>query len=149
MQTRLTNLFARMEEYRKAGKVFPAGLAYQALTCDVITCYSFGTSTDYINLPDWNAPYFEAVQKNFEMSHTFKHVRFLGPLMSSLPVPVTKFLMPALKSLFDLQGVCCLKHVHKPGLMEPPGMGTTNRRNAPRGSRKIQHRCRLPRTPVR
>ena len=98
-----------MDEYKQSGRIFSASLAYQAVTCDVITKYSFGTSTDYVKMADWNKPYFDAVAENFEMAHYFIHLGWLGPLMDSMPDAIKAGIFPGLKSLFNLQKVSSLR----------------------------------------
>lgn len=101
----LATLLDRFESARKSGEVLELGIVYRALTSDIITQYSFGKSTDYLDLPDFNAPFYRSVMSVFECVPLLHHVSWLGPLMNSLPTEVVLKLMPALGSVHVLQKV--------------------------------------------
>ena len=75
-------------------------IAYKALTSDIITRYSFGKSTNYVNLQDYNHAYFETFDNVFKLSHWVTHIGWLGWLLASLPTGIASRLMPGLEPLF-------------------------------------------------
>ena len=98
----LDNLLKRLDGCAKTGNPMPLTYAYKALTSDVITAYCFGQSTGYLTWEDFNSPLFDTVSKFLELSWWMTHVRWLGPMLDSLPVKVQVMLMPSMKSWYDM-----------------------------------------------
>ena len=101
----LAKLLGRFESAQKSGEVLELGIVYRALTSDIITQYSFGKSTNFLDLPDFNAPFYHAVLAVFECVPLLHHISWLGPLMNSLPTEIVLKLMPGLGSVHMLQKV--------------------------------------------
>lgn len=101
----LVKLLNRMSVHERTGEIFPLSLAYEALTCDIITNYAFGESTNYLDRDDYNISYFDAVASGFELTHLLLHFGWLGPLMNSLPIALTEKLFPGLASLNKMRQV--------------------------------------------
>lgn len=102
LQRVLANLLKRMEQCGVHGDVMPMSIVYKATTSDVITGYSFGKSTDYLEREDYNEPFFSAVDANFEMAWPMTYIWWLGPLLSKIPPSVMGIVYPGLKSLWDM-----------------------------------------------
>ena len=83
----------------------PLSTAYKAATSDIITGYCFGESNGFLLLGDYNSPFFDAVAETFGLAHWMTHVAWLGPLLNSIPTTVQSMLIPASKSLFQMQQV--------------------------------------------
>lgn len=101
----LAKLLGRFESAQKSGEVLELGIVYRALTSDIITQYSFGNSTNFLDFPDFNAPFYHAVLAVFEYVPLLHHISWLGPLMNSLPTEIVLRLMPGLGSVHILQKV--------------------------------------------
>ncbi|MCJ1307894.1 hypothetical protein MMC25_001542 [Agyrium rufum] len=104
VQDTLGELLKRMDAMADKGAI-PLQYAYKATTTDIITEYCFGSTvnSNYLRMDDFNAPFFDAVQQNFEMSHWMMHLAWLGPLMAKLPERVMLTLMPPMVSLYRMQ----------------------------------------------
>ena len=87
----------------------PLTYAYKALTSDVITAYCFGESTGYLTWDDFNSPLFDTVSKFLKLAWWMTHVRWLGPMLNSLPIKVQVMLMPGMKSWYDMLQVSLLR----------------------------------------
>ena len=98
----LDNLLERLDASAKTGDVMPLTYAYKALTSDVITAYCFGESTRYLTWDDFNSPLFDTVSKFLELAWWMTHVRWLGPMLDSLPIKAQVLLMPSMKSWYDM-----------------------------------------------
>ena len=98
----LDNLLLRLDTSAKIGDVMPLTYAYKALTSDVITAYCFGESTGYLTWDDFNSPLFDTVSNFLKLAWWMTHVRWLGPMLNSLPIKVQVMLMPSMKSWYDM-----------------------------------------------
>lgn len=83
----------------------PLSAAYKAATCDIVTGYCFGETTDYLLQDDYNSPFFDAVAKSLQLAWWMTHLAWLGPLLNSIPTEIQAMLMPGSKSLFRMQQV--------------------------------------------
>ncbi|KAL3480912.1 cytochrome P450 [Aspergillus californicus] len=103
ISTALARLLQRVENCRQTGTIMPMNLATAAATCDIITQYCFGQSTDFLLREDYNKAYFDAVEMQFALSHWMIHFSWLGPLLYSAPANMLSWLMPGLGSLFKMR----------------------------------------------
>ncbi|KAE8371809.1 cytochrome P450 [Aspergillus bertholletiae] len=103
IRTALARLLQRFENCRQTGTIMPLNLAMAAATCDIITQYCFGQSTDFLLQEDYSKAYFDAVDMQFNLSHWMLHFSWLGPLLYSAPVNMLSWLMPGLGSLFQMR----------------------------------------------
>lgn len=110
----LIKLLGRMTSCARSGEVFPATVAFKALTSDIITNYAFGESTCYLDRKDYNSSYYDAVTSAFEMAHLLTHFGWLGPLMGSMPLSFTERLLPGMASLHKLLQVSTSPFNHTP-----------------------------------
>lgn len=101
----LAKLLDRFESAQKSGEVLELGIVYRALTSDIITQYSFGKSTNFLDFPDFNAPFYHATLAVYECVPLLHHISWLGPLMNSLSTQIVLKLMPGLGSVHMLQKV--------------------------------------------
>ncbi len=99
----LAKLLGRFEAARKSGEILRLFIVFKAATSDIITRYAFGSSTDFLDQEDFNAPFYETIQTVFECVPWFYHIGWLGPLMNSLPIDVVLKLMPGIGSLHLLR----------------------------------------------
>lgn len=103
IQDIIAQVLNRMDICGKSGEVIPMNTVYKALTCDVITRYSFGKSTNFVTKEDYNSACFDATKKMFECLPWMYHIGWLGSLMESLPIAIPTALMPGLGALFNLE----------------------------------------------
>ncbi|KAL8850766.1 MAG: hypothetical protein Q9221_004334 [Calogaya cf. arnoldii] len=103
IQESLAKFLERLEKSRSSGEVIPLMNALRALTCDIITSYSFGTSSGFLSREDYNAPLWQGIYSSLEFGHWFMHIGWLGPLMEALPKKVSASLSPSLASLFEME----------------------------------------------
>lgn len=102
----LAKFLERLENYRNTGQVVPLSNALRAMTCDIITSYSFGTSSAYLSREDYNASFFEAIYTFCQFGNWYMHFGWLGPLMEALPDQIVKKISPGMASLYKMEGVC-------------------------------------------
>lgn len=105
MRDAITLLLNRMDMCGKSGEVMPMDIVYKAFTCDVITTYAFGKSTDFLTREDYNRAYFETFDQVFETFHFFIHIGWLSSLMRALPISILLRLIPTIGSLFQIRQV--------------------------------------------
>ncbi|KAL8835044.1 MAG: hypothetical protein Q9170_003472 [Blastenia crenularia] len=103
IQDKLAKFLGRLESSRGTGEVIPLSNALRALTCDIITSYSFGRSSDYLSRADYNAPFFGAIYSFLQFGYWYMHIAWLGPLMEALPNKVSAIISPGLASLFKME----------------------------------------------
>ncbi|KAI4234835.1 MAG: hypothetical protein L6R40_006624 [Gallowayella cf. fulva] len=103
IQECLAKFLDRLESCRVSGEVIPLSFAVRALTCDIITSYCFGTSSDYLSRKDYNRPFFEAIYAFLGFGYWYMHIGWLGPLMEALPNKVSASISPGLASLYRME----------------------------------------------
>ena len=101
----LSKLLSRMEGASRSGEKMPLMYVFKAATSDIITKYAFGKSTNFMDLDDYNAPFFKAIELTFLLSPALMHFPWLGPLMESLPIPLVRVLMPGVGGMYTLREV--------------------------------------------
>ncbi|KAL8799393.1 MAG: hypothetical protein Q9182_005935 [Xanthomendoza sp. 2 TL-2023] len=99
----VAKFLGRLESYRISGEVVPLTNVARAMTCDIITDYCFGKSTNYLSRQDYNAPFFEAIYTFCSFGYWYMHIGWLGPLMEALPNKVAANISPGLASLYQME----------------------------------------------
>ncbi|RMZ77471.1 hypothetical protein DV738_g4378, partial [Chaetothyriales sp. CBS 135597] len=97
----INSLCARFEGFRDAGQPFTADQAYAALTTDVITKYSFGTSYGCIEAPNWNYDWANAVNEGTKSCHLNKQFGFVLPILRATPEFIVKRVSPGAMSIIN------------------------------------------------
>lgn len=105
IQSSLRVLLRRLQECAKTSDVWHAGIAYKAATCDIITQFSFGVSTNHAAKDDYEESYFKAVDDHLHMSWLLAYVTWFGPLMMSIPLAIMGHLWPGLIHLYNMHSV--------------------------------------------
>ncbi|ERF75987.1 hypothetical protein EPUS_01353 [Endocarpon pusillum Z07020] len=103
IQNSLSKLLSRMERASKTGEKMPMMYVFKAATSDIITKYAFGNSTNFMDLDNYNMPFFQAIEVTFLLSPALMHFPWLGPLMEALPQSMTKVLMPGLADMYKMR----------------------------------------------
>lgn len=101
----LAAILRRLHDCAKSPSIFHASLAYKAATCDMITEFSFGVSTGYIEKDDYEDSYFKAVDDHLNMAWMMTYIPWLGPVMNSLPPAFMGVIYPGLKHLWSMHSV--------------------------------------------
>ena len=101
----LHKLLSRMEMASRTGEKMPMIYVFKAATSDIITKYAFGDSTNFMDLDDYNMPFFQAIEQTFLLSPACMHFPWFGPLMEALPPRVTKAITPGLADMWKFREV--------------------------------------------
>jgi Cytochrome P450 len=105
IQAQIDTLCARFRDFQKAREPIPLGLAFAAMTTDIITEYSFSKSYGFLLTPDFAAGWADVMRDASELSLLNKQFGWLLPLLKSMPVWVVKITNPQMTQLIYLQTV--------------------------------------------
>ncbi|KAK0625509.1 cytochrome P450 [Bombardia bombarda] len=106
MKEHMAKLLARMEQLgksSKSGHVVQMHHMFKAATSDVITTYAFGDSFHFLDREDYGAPYFDATDRFFGLTHIFGHFTWISDLVQSLPMWAVAAVAPSLRELSKKQ----------------------------------------------
>ena len=106
IQNGLAVILRRLQECAWSSGVFHASIAYKAATCDIITEFSFGVSTNYAAKDDYEESYFQAVDDHLHLSWVLAYIAWFGPFMMSIPFSIMSRLYPGLIHLWKMHSVC-------------------------------------------
>lgn len=98
-------------EYRGTFKVVKLDDAFAAFTTDSIIYYAFAWSYDFLNYPDFVAPFTTAIERMFKMSHIYTHFPWIIPFLESLPSSVSAVLQPSAVPYFAFRDVSVTFHI--------------------------------------
>ena len=98
-------LCQRFREAQRSGEPINLGLAYSALTADIITKYSFGKSYEYLTKPDFGAEWPAILIGVAELSHLLKQFGWLYPLIQAMPTWFVALTKPKMLLLVDFRNV--------------------------------------------
>ncbi len=135
----LHKLLSRMEMAGKIGENMPMIYVFKAATSDIITKYAFGNSTNFMDLDDYNMPFFKAIEQTFLLSPACMHFPWLGPLMEALPPSVTKAITPGLADMWKFREVSPVADTDVKGFL----IHTVNRDGWHRSMRSKIRRIRM------
>ena len=99
------NLCARFRDLRRSREPVNLGVAYSALTMDVITEYSFAKSFDCVAAPDFAPEWPQVLDSVSEATHLNKQFGWLLPLMKMMPIWMINMLNPNMMRLINFQKV--------------------------------------------
>ena len=94
---------ARFEKCRESGEPVETGRAYAALTTDVITRYSFGTSYGCVDDPSWKWDWPRAMNESTKSCHLNKQIKIVFPAMQATPEWMIKLIDPAVMYIINFQ----------------------------------------------
>ena len=94
IQKCVNKLCDRLAERRAAGKTVVMAPAYACLTADVISEYAFPQGYGLLDRPDLQWEMYDAMLVLSKMSHLFKQVGWLFPVINAMPVWLTKWMSP-------------------------------------------------------
>lgn len=90
----VNQLCRRIEEFKGTGQPVDLGLAFAALTADVVTKYSFGNCYKCLEAPDFNPLLYKAIQANTQTTPLAKQFGWMIPLSRSMPHWMVQALNP-------------------------------------------------------
>ena len=88
LQIQVNKLHARIDSEAASKTVFNLGAAFSAVSTDIATEYILGKSYDNLDRTDFNQNLMHMLQGSGGMWRATKHVRFLGPMMKAMPLPM-------------------------------------------------------------
>jgi cytochrome P450 len=102
---KLADFRLRLSAYRDSGK--PANLSkmFKALAGDIVSEYAFGECNHDLLRDDFNADYFETIQRFLNRAHLFAHIGWLNALIQALPQKLVLLAVPSIHALVKLQNV--------------------------------------------
>lgn len=101
-------------EYKARGRPVVLNNCFTALTFDIITHYAFARSFEYVEYPDFRAPFTNAAKELATTLHTMGHFPWLRSILQAIPKPIAAALNPAMGAVFAFHGVCMIVYI--PGL---------------------------------
>lgn len=93
------------DEYKSTVRVVRLDDAFAAFTADIVTYYSFARSYDFLNYPDFETPFFRAIESMLDTVQVCTHFPWLIPFLESLPKSVSAALQPSMVPLFNYRDV--------------------------------------------
>lgn len=93
------------KEYQGTFKVVKLDHAFATYTTDIITYYVFARSYDFLNYPEFVAPFTTAFEKFADASQICAHFPWLLSFMASLPKSVTAVVQPSMVPYLDFLDV--------------------------------------------
>jgi hypothetical protein len=90
IQNRLSDLCDRIQEYDGSSRALSIETTISAFAGDVATEYIIGKSYDNLGRQDFNANMTNVLQSSGAIWRITKHVRFLGPTLKALPIPIVE-----------------------------------------------------------
>lgn len=100
----IEKLCARLEKSRQQDAV-PIGLAFEALTTDIITDYAMGQSNNLIESPDFALDWHDTILGLSEFAHLSLHMNWLFQLIHMLPERVISWINPKANMAFKYRNV--------------------------------------------
>lgn len=99
IQDSLKTLLYRLEASGRQHHVLSMNFLCKAATCDIISEYAFGASTEYLHQDDLNVGFFKSLEANFRTSWYMAYFPWVGPMLQRVPPSVMGIVYPGLKSL--------------------------------------------------
>ncbi|KAI4149613.1 MAG: hypothetical protein L6R39_002454 [Caloplaca ligustica] len=103
IQTVVDKLCIRLAEHQAAGKPVVMTYAFACVATDVISEYSFPQGYNLLDKPEFDSQHYKAWMALTKMGHILKHFGWLYPLLSSMPMWLTKIISPEMYLMLRLQ----------------------------------------------
>lgn len=110
IQRSLKNLLQRLQACGRQNDIISMNILCKAATCDIITEYAFGRSTEYLRRDDLNVAFFKSLDANFQTSWYMAYFPWVGPMLQGLPPSIMGIIYPGLKSLWLMYQVSILPY---------------------------------------
>ena len=105
IQKKLEKLLARLRGFQQSGLPININMVYSAFRSDVVTEYSFGRSSNYLDAADFNLAFWELMLGVYKMTVLLQCALWIIPLMEALPNHLVAFLNPSRTAFLDLQNM--------------------------------------------
>ncbi|KAL9623137.1 MAG: hypothetical protein Q9204_007976, partial [Flavoplaca sp. TL-2023a] len=102
IEERLKILCKRMSDSSTTGNPMPLGLAFVALTTDIISKYALADCYHLLERDDLGADYHQLLVGFVHSCHFIKHFTWLYNFIQGLPDPVVLWLQPSLRLAFKI-----------------------------------------------
>lgn len=93
------------EEYKGKGRVLVLNEALGCYTADVITEYAFAKAYNYVDYPDFQAPFVMTMQKLTRAMHVLMLFPLVPKIVNLLPHSLLKKVSPDMSEVFDFMKV--------------------------------------------
>ncbi|TLD20674.1 hypothetical protein PspLS_08795 [Pyricularia sp. CBS 133598] len=103
MRELIERMCSRLDGCRGTGQAVDLIKPMSALTTDIITSYSFGTSWGCIDDPDWKWEWPQAMVDSSKSVHVNKQFPWLFALMSTMPLKLVKIITPGIMHIIQFQ----------------------------------------------
>ena len=94
-----------LREYKGTSKIVSLNDAWAAYVTDVVIFYSFARSYDFLDYPDFIAPFTNSLKELANSIHVARHFPWFLKLLQSLPESALGFINPAMIPVFQFQNV--------------------------------------------
>jgi hypothetical protein len=85
LHSHVSKLRLRLKEYEASGEPFNIINAYKSLASDVVTTYAFGQNNNYLETPDFNAPFWKMFHDLSFDGTANDHLPWILPMVMSMP----------------------------------------------------------------
>lgn len=106
IQGQIEKLSKRIEEFAASGEVLVIGIAYAALTIDVVTEYAMEKSFGSLDRKDFNRDMVQCISGLGLIWRTGKHITWLPPFLERAPSWLMKKLNPKIGQWLAFREVC-------------------------------------------
>lgn len=105
MQTMVTKLCERLDDFRRSGKPVEMRCAYSALTIDIITAYAFNESWGHLDTPDFKKDWYEGIHTMVNGWNFLKQFSWLHGVVKSMPQSWAASINPFFAKAFAYENV--------------------------------------------
>ena len=89
-------LCSQIEQYESSSRPVPLSMAFSCLSTDIAAEYAFSTSYNFLQVPDFQTPFYRAFAFAFRAAAFVKHLPWVVPLMEKFAGSVCPFLQQKL-----------------------------------------------------
>ena len=94
-----------LREYKDTGKIVSLNDAWAAFATDIVFFYSFAWSYNFLDYPDFVAPFTTSIKELANSIHVAGHFPWFLDLLQSLPDSALGIVNPAMVPVFRFQNV--------------------------------------------
>nr|POE65009.1 trichodiene oxygenase [Quercus suber] len=103
---KMQRLADRLEtEYKGQNRPVVLNKCFTTVTFDIITYYNFARSFDYLDMPNFEAPFTNAVKDMASTLHVMGHFPWVLTLLESIPRSFARVMNPALGHIWDFHAI--------------------------------------------
>jgi hypothetical protein len=106
VQGKIGRLCERIEEFKSKKTPLNLTVAFLALTMDIIETYSFGCSSDLLDLPEFSPEWRDTITAVMSKTALMNHFGWIPKLVRLIPESVLEKQEPAVAKMNSLKRVC-------------------------------------------